>query len=71
MCLSKLSNHLVSALHAQAVTGLPTTRLQTGPYKAGNGNFGQFGARYPHGIVFALRQCLYEKEAKGMESVKM
>ena len=51
--------------------GLPTTRLQTGPYRADNGNFGQYGARYPHGTVFALRQCLYENGAMGMESLKM
>ena len=51
--------------------GLPTTRLQTGPYRADKGNFGQFGARYPYGTVFALRQCLYQKEGTGMQSLKM
>ena len=34
-------------------------------------NLGIFGATYPHGTVFALRQCLYGKEATGMESLKM
>ena len=51
--------------------GLPTTRVQTGPYRANNGNLGQYGARYPHGKVFALRQCLYRKETMGIESLKM
>ena len=50
---------------------LPTTRLQTGSNRADNGNLEKFGARYPYGTVFALRQCLYPKEATGMESVKM
>ena len=45
--------------------------FKTGSYRADNGNFGQFGARYPHGTVFALKQCLYPKEATGMESLKM
>ena len=65
------SNHLVGAIHTQAITGLPTTRLETRTYRDDNGNFGQFGTRYPHGTVFPLRQCLHQKEATGMESVKM
>ena len=65
------SNHLVGAIHIQADTGFPTTRLETRTYRNDNGNFGQFGARYPHGTVFALRQCLHQKEATGMDSVKM
>ena len=64
-------NRFVGAINALAVTGLPTTRLQTGPYGVNNGNLEKFGARYPHGTVFAVRQCLYQNEATGMESLKM
>ena len=38
---------------------------------ADNGNLGQFGARYPHGTVFELRQCLYQNEGTGKDSLKM
>ena len=29
-----------------------------------------FGTTYPHGTVFALGQCLYQKEVTGMERLK-
>ena len=40
-------------------------------YSAANGNLGKFGATNTHGIVFALSRCLYQKEARGMERLKM
>ena len=61
---------LVQLTH-EAVTGLPTTRFHSAPYRADNGNIGKFGGRYPHGAVFALRECLCQIEATGMESLKM
>ena len=51
--------------------GLPTTRFHAASNRAKNENLEMFGATYPHGTVFALRQCLYQKEATGMESLKM
>ena len=36
-----------------------------------NGKSRKFGATYPHGTVFARRYCAYQKEATGMESLKM
>ena len=38
---------------------------------ASNRNFQNFGATYRHGTVFAPMQCLYCKEATGVESSKM
>ena len=52
------------------VTGLPTTRFHAASNRANDENLGIFGATYPHGTVFALRQCLYQKEATGMERLK-
>ena len=40
-------------------------------YKAENGNFRKSGSTFYHGTVFAPKQCLYQKEATGMESPKM
>ena len=64
-------NSLLGAIIALTVTCLPTSSLETGPYRADNGNLEKFGAIYPHGTVFALRQCLYQNEAMGMESLQM
>ena len=40
-------------------------------YSAANGNLEKFGATNTHGTVFALSPCLYQKEATGMERLKM
>ena len=40
-------------------------------YRAENGNLGKFGPTFRHVAVFAPKQCLYEKEARAMESPKM
>ena len=50
--------------------GLPTIRFQAASNRDDE-NLGIFGATYPHGTVFALRQCLFKKEATGMECLKM
>ena len=47
------------------------TRFHAVPYKANNGNLGKFVATNPHGTVFALRQCVYEKEAIGTERINI
>ena len=38
------------------------------PNRADNGNL---GATYLHGTVFASKECLYQKEATGMGSLKL
>ena len=47
------------------------SRFHASPYKAAYGNFRKFGATNPHGTVFTLRQCVYQKGATGMERLKM
>ena len=41
------------------------------PYRAENANFGNFGASYRHGSVFAPKQYLYQKVALGMQSTRI
>ena len=62
-------NRLLGAINVLAITGLPITRYHAATYRADNENLSKFGATYPHGTVFALSQCLYQKEATGMESL--
>ena len=40
-------------------------------YRAESGSMRKFGPTYRHGTVFAQEECLYQKEATGMESRKM
>ena len=59
-----------------AKTSLTCARLQTTPsqvsqYRAANGNFRKFGSTISHGTVCAPKQCLYQKEATGIETPKM
>ena len=65
----------VIALPAQkkalAVTGLQATRVRSPPYMVDNGNFEKLAATYLPGTVFAPRQCLSQKEATCMGSLKM
>ena len=51
--------------------GLQTTPSQISQYRAENGNLRKYGSTFCHGTVFAPKQCLYQKEATGMESPKM
>ena len=44
---------------------------QESRYRAENGNLRKLGWTYPHGTVFAPRQCLYQKEATAMEGTEM
>ena len=57
----------VGAKRVQTSTGPQRTRFHIRPYKAANGNLRQFSASNPHGTMFALRQYLYKKEARGKE----
>ena len=50
--------------------GLQTTPVHGAQYRANNGNLRKFGSTYHHSTVFAPKQCLYQKESKGMESSK-
>ena len=40
-------------------------------YRTQNGKFGKLGRTYGHGIVFAPRKYLYQKQATGMERPEM
>ena len=40
-------------------------------YRAENGNLRKSGSTFRHGTMFAPKQCLYQKEATGIESPKM
>ena len=59
-----------------AKTSLTCARLQMIPsqvsqYRAENGNLRKSESTVCHGAMFAPKQCLYKKEAKGIESPKM
>ena len=57
--------------NTHAVKGLQTTRVRLPPYMVDNGNLGKLAATYLPGTAFAPRQCLYQKEATCMGSLKM
>ena len=50
---------------------LQTTGSHAAPTRADNGNLRKFGATFRHGTMFAPKESSYEKEATGMESLKM
>ena len=62
---------LVGAKTALTCTGRQTTPSHVNQYRAENGNFRKSGSTFRRGTVFAPKQCLDQKEAKGMESPKM
>ena len=62
---------LVRAKTSLTCAGLQTTLSQVSQYRAKNGNLRKSGSTLSHGTVFAPRQCLYQKEATGMESPNM
>ena len=51
--------------------GLQMTPTQVSKYSANNGNLRNSGSTFSCGTVFAPKECLYQKEATGMESPKM
>ena len=62
---------LVGAKSALTCLGPQTTPSNVRQYRADNGNLGKSRATFCHGAVFAPKQCLYQKEARAMESPKM
>ena len=62
---------LVGALTPLNCEGRENTPSRGRQYRAHNGKFGKLGRTYGHGIVFALRKYLYQKEATGMERPEM
>ena len=62
---------LVGVKTVLTCAGLQTTPVHGRHYRAENGNLRKFGSTNRHRTVFAPKQCLYQKEAKGMESSKM
>ena len=68
---SQESNRFVGAKNALAVTGLQMTRVRLPQCMVNTGNFGKLEAAYLPGTAFAPRQCLSQKEAMGMGSLKL
>ena len=62
---------LVGGQTAFTFAGLQTTPSHVSQYRAQNGNLRKSGSTCRHGSIFAPKQCLYQKEATGMESPKM
>ena len=61
---------IVGVKTALTCTGRQTTPSHVSQYRAENGNLRKSGSTFRHGTVFAPKQCLYQKEATGMESLK-
>ena len=61
---------LVGAKIALTSAGLQTTPSHVSQYGPENGNLRKSGSTFHHGTMFAPKQCLYQKEATGMESPK-
>ena len=62
---------LVGAETVLTSAGPQTTPFHRGQYRVGNGNMRNFRPTYQHGIAFPQEECLYQKEATGMENPKM
>ena len=62
---------LVFAKAALTCVELQTTPSQVTQYWAENEDLEKYGSTFRHGTMFAPIQCLYQKEATGMESPKM
>ena len=48
-------------------TDLQRTLFHAAPFRADSTNLRGFGASYRHGTVFQPMECLYQKEAEGMQ----
>ena len=62
---------VVGAKTSLTCVGLQMTPSHVSQYKVENRNLKKSGCTFCHGTGFAPKQCLYEKEATGMESLKM
>ena len=73
LCIWRLQKciPLVGAQTSLTCAGLETTPSQISKHRAHSGNFRKSGSTISHGTVFTPKQCLYQKEATGMESPKI
>ena len=62
---------LVGSKTVLTCAGLQTTPSHMRQYWAANENLRKFGSTFRNGTMFAPKQCLYQKEAAGIESPKM
>ena len=62
---------MVGAKTSLTCAGRETPASQMSQYRAENGNLRKLVWTYRHGIVFAPRQCLYQKEATGMDNLEI
>ena len=62
---------LVGVKTALTCAGLQTTPSHVTQYRAENGNLRKSRSTFRHCTVFEPKQCLYQKEATGMDSPKM
>ena len=62
---------LVSAKTVLTCVGRQITPSHLSQYRAENGNLRKSGSTFRHGTAFAPKQCLYQKEAPGMDSLKI
>ena len=62
---------LVGAKTSHTCGGLQTTPSQVSQYRAENENLRKSGSTFSHCTVFSPKQCLYQKEAIGMQSPKI
>ena len=62
---------LVDAKTSLTCAGLQTIASHVSQYRTENENVRKSGSTFSHGTVFTPKQCLYQKEATGMDSPKM
>ena len=62
---------LVGAKSTVTCAATQSTPSHVRRHRAENGNLGKFRPTFHHGARFASKQCLYQKEARAMESPKM
>ena len=71
VCSAQNCNPCFGAKNPLRRKDLQKTRFHTATYNADSSNLRDFVASYRHGTVFALLQCLYHNEAKGMQCPKV
>ena len=71
VCRAQKCNPCFGAKSSHRSTGLQGTLFHAALYRADSTNLLEFGATYPHGTMFAQMQCLYQKQAKDMQSRQM
>ena len=71
VCRAQKCNPCFDATSPLRSTGLQRTLFHAAPYRADSRNLREFEATYRNGTLFAPMECLYQKEAKGMQCPKM